>query len=276
MGNQLSGGEQQMLAIGRALMTNPHLLILDEATEGLSPLIRKEIWAVLARLKAAGQAILVIDKYLQELTRVADRHTFIEKGAAAGGATMPPWPPSPACGTATWGLKMTDYAREYDVAAAIPAFMQILADWGTRGAEARAQLFCGWARRLDLAYGASPDETLDLFAPPTQAKAPPLLVFLHGGFWRRLHKNDFAWFARPWLDAGVAVAIVNYGLARPRRSTRSSPRPGAAWPGCGMRRRHTAMIAVAWWCRGIRPADSSPPWRSPPTGQVSTRRCPAT
>ena len=80
MGNQLSGGEQQMLAIGRALMTNPHLLILDEATEGLSPLIRKEIWAVLARLKATGQAILVIDKYLQELTRVADRHTFIEKG----------------------------------------------------------------------------------------------------------------------------------------------------------------------------------------------------
>ena len=134
MGNQLSGGEQQMLAIGRALMTNPHLLILDEATEGLSPLIRKEIWAVLARLKAAGQAILVIDKYLQELTRVADRHTFIEKGAAAGRATMPHWPPSPACGTATWGLKMTDYAREYDVAAAIPAFMQILADWGRRGA----------------------------------------------------------------------------------------------------------------------------------------------
>ena len=80
MGNQLSGGEQQMLAIGRALMTNPHLLILDEATEGISPLIRKEIWSVLGRLKTAGQAILVIDKYLSELMRVADRHCFIEKG----------------------------------------------------------------------------------------------------------------------------------------------------------------------------------------------------
>jgi branched-chain amino acid transport system ATP-binding protein len=80
LGCQLSGGEQQMLAVGRALMTNPHLLVLDEATEGLSPLIRRELWNVLARLKAAGQAILVIDKYLDELLRVADRHTFIEKG----------------------------------------------------------------------------------------------------------------------------------------------------------------------------------------------------
>jgi branched-chain amino acid transport system ATP-binding protein len=80
MGNQLSGGEQQMLAIGRALMTNPHLLILDEATEGISPLIRREIWQVLGRLKHNGQAILVIDKYLNELMRVADHHAFIEKG----------------------------------------------------------------------------------------------------------------------------------------------------------------------------------------------------
>lgn len=80
MGNELSGGEQQMLAIGRALMTNPHLLILDEATEGLSPLVRKEIWQVLARLKAEGQTILVIDKHLKEIQRVADRHIFIEKG----------------------------------------------------------------------------------------------------------------------------------------------------------------------------------------------------
>lgn len=82
MGNQLSGGEQQMLAIGRALMTNPHLLILDEATEGLSPMIRREIWQVLAQLKQDGQSILVIDKYLNELLRVADRHTFIEKGGS--------------------------------------------------------------------------------------------------------------------------------------------------------------------------------------------------
>jgi len=80
MGNQLSGGEQQMLAVGRALMTNPRLLILDEATEGLAPLIRAEIWRVLAALKQAGQAILVIDKNVEALSRVADRHYILEKG----------------------------------------------------------------------------------------------------------------------------------------------------------------------------------------------------
>jgi branched-chain amino acid transport system ATP-binding protein len=80
MGNQLSGGEQQMLAIGRALMTNPRLLILDEATEGLAPLIRAEIWQCLSQLKAAGQSILVIDKNVEALTRIADRHYLIERG----------------------------------------------------------------------------------------------------------------------------------------------------------------------------------------------------
>jgi branched-chain amino acid transport system ATP-binding protein len=80
MGNQLSGGEQQMLAVGRALMTNPRLLILDEATEGLAPLIRAEIWRCLARLKALGLAILVIDKNVGVLMRVADRHFLIERG----------------------------------------------------------------------------------------------------------------------------------------------------------------------------------------------------
>jgi branched-chain amino acid transport system ATP-binding protein len=80
MGNQLSGGEQQMLAIGRALMTNPRLLILDEATEGLAPLIRAEIWQCLSQLKAAGQSILVIDKNVETLTRIADRHYLIERG----------------------------------------------------------------------------------------------------------------------------------------------------------------------------------------------------
>ena len=83
MGNQLSGGEQQMLAIGRALVTNPHLLILDEATEGLAPLIREEIWKCLARLRAAGQTILVIDKYIERLVELADRHTIIERGRVA-------------------------------------------------------------------------------------------------------------------------------------------------------------------------------------------------
>jgi branched-chain amino acid transport system ATP-binding protein len=80
MGNQLSGGEQQMLAIGRALMTNPRLLILDEATEGLAPLVREEIWNCLTRLKAEGQAILVIDKNVAKLVQIADRHYLIERG----------------------------------------------------------------------------------------------------------------------------------------------------------------------------------------------------
>ena len=83
LGSQLSGGEQQMLAIGRALMTNPKLLILDEATEGLAPLIRAEIWACLARLKGEGQAILVIDKNVDALARLADRHVILEKGRVA-------------------------------------------------------------------------------------------------------------------------------------------------------------------------------------------------
>ena len=82
MGNLLSGGEQQMLAVGRALMTNPDLLILDEATEGLAPLIRQEIWSVLSKLKSDGQSILVIDKNVSDLARIADRHFVIEKGAA--------------------------------------------------------------------------------------------------------------------------------------------------------------------------------------------------
>jgi branched-chain amino acid transport system ATP-binding protein len=80
LGNQLSGGEQQMLAIGRALMTNPRLLILDEATEGLAPLVRAEIYASIERLKAAGMAILLIDKDVRALSRIADRHYVLEKG----------------------------------------------------------------------------------------------------------------------------------------------------------------------------------------------------
>src|SRR4029077_240633 len=74
------GGEQQMLAIGRGLMTNPKLLILDEATAGLAPLVRAEIWACLSRLKAEGQAILLVDKHLEALLKLADRHVVIEKG----------------------------------------------------------------------------------------------------------------------------------------------------------------------------------------------------
>ncbi|MDH4173660.1 MAG: ABC transporter ATP-binding protein [Betaproteobacteria bacterium] len=79
-GNQLSGGEQQMLAIGRALMTNPKLLILDEATEGLAPLVRADIYRSIERLKAEGLSLLVIDKDVRALTRIADRHYVLEKG----------------------------------------------------------------------------------------------------------------------------------------------------------------------------------------------------
>ena len=80
LGSDLSGGEQQMLAIGRALMTNPKLLILDEATEGLAPLVRLEIWRCLERLKSTGLAMIVIDKHIGSLMRLADRHVILEKG----------------------------------------------------------------------------------------------------------------------------------------------------------------------------------------------------
>ena len=80
MGNLLSGGEQQMLAIGRALMTNPKLLILDEATEGLAPIVRQEIWACIEKLKKEGIAILIIDKNIRDLTKISDKHFIIEKG----------------------------------------------------------------------------------------------------------------------------------------------------------------------------------------------------
>ena len=83
LGNQLSGGEQQMLAIGRALVTNPRLLILDEATEGLAPLIREDIWRCLKQLRESGQTLLVIDKYVNRLVDIADHHLVLERGQVA-------------------------------------------------------------------------------------------------------------------------------------------------------------------------------------------------
>jgi branched-chain amino acid transport system ATP-binding protein len=83
LGNQLSGGEQQMLAIGRALVTNPMLLILDEATEGLAPLVREEIWRALAQRREAGLAMIVIDKYVHRLVAIGDHHVIVEKGRVA-------------------------------------------------------------------------------------------------------------------------------------------------------------------------------------------------
>jgi branched-chain amino acid transport system ATP-binding protein len=87
LGSQLSGGEQQMLAVGRALMTNPGLLILDEATEGLAPLVRNQIWDCLKTLKSEGQAILVVDKNVEALSRFADRHVIIERGRVVWAGT---------------------------------------------------------------------------------------------------------------------------------------------------------------------------------------------
>ena len=87
LGANLSGGEQQMLAIGRALMTNPRLLILDEATEGLAPLIRQEIWDCLARLKVGGQTIIAIDKNIGSLLKLADKHHIVEKGRVVWGGS---------------------------------------------------------------------------------------------------------------------------------------------------------------------------------------------
>ena len=87
MGNLLSGGEQQMLAIGRALMTNPRLLVLDEATEGLAPLIREKIWAALADIRKSGLSILVVDKNLKDLLKLADRHFIVEKGQVVWSGT---------------------------------------------------------------------------------------------------------------------------------------------------------------------------------------------
>jgi branched-chain amino acid transport system ATP-binding protein len=87
MGDQLSGGEQQMLSIGRALMTNPRLLVLDEATEGLAPIARDRIWRVLEELKRSRQAILVIDKNLDAMRRLADRHHILEKGRVVWSGT---------------------------------------------------------------------------------------------------------------------------------------------------------------------------------------------
>ena len=95
-GDQLSGGEQQMLAIGRALMTNPKLLVVDEATEGLAPLIRAEIWACLAGLKASGESILVIDKNIGALLRIADRHAVLEKGRVVWRGTSAEFRANPA------------------------------------------------------------------------------------------------------------------------------------------------------------------------------------
>lgn len=122
----------------------------------------------------------------------------------------------------------TDFAREYDVSCRVPDFAGSLADWGRRGAAARI-LHPGLC---DLRYGPSAAETLDLFLPPsTSSKPSALLVFIHGGFWRRLHKDDFSWIATPYLARDIAVAVVNYGLApsTPLEEITAQTRRSLAW-----------------------------------------------
>ena len=104
MGNQLSGGEQQMLAIARALVTNPRLLILDEATEGLAPLVREEVWRVLSLLRRAGHAMLVIDKYVDRLIAIADRQVIIEKGRVVWSGSSHELAAQPSVSTRYLGL----------------------------------------------------------------------------------------------------------------------------------------------------------------------------
>jgi branched-chain amino acid transport system ATP-binding protein len=98
LAGRLSGGEQQMLAIGRALMANPELLVVDEATEGLAPLVREEVWRCVRALKDAGQALLLIDKHVERLVAVADRHTIVERGRAVWSGDSP----SLAADTSLW------------------------------------------------------------------------------------------------------------------------------------------------------------------------------
>jgi len=102
-----------------------------------------------------------------------------------------------------------DFAREYDVAAGLPAFATILSTWSRQARIVRSQLI----GQLDLAYGPTAAERLDFFPAAITAGLPPLLVFLHGGFWRRLDKDDFSWVAPSYTAAGIAVAVINYGLA---------------------------------------------------------------
>lgn len=104
----------------------------------------------------------------------------------------------------------TDFASEYDVSSRVPDFAGSLAAWRVRSTAARVT----HPGLLNLRYGDDEAETLDLFLPPeVESQRVPLLVFIHGGFWRRLHKDDFSWIATPYIANGVAVAVVNYGLA---------------------------------------------------------------
>lgn len=122
----------------------------------------------------------------------------------------------------------TDFAREYDVSGRVPDFAGSLAEWAARAGFARAT----HPGLLDLRYGETEAETLDLFLPERKVEGgQPLLVFIHGGFWRRLDKSDFSWIAPPYLERGIAVALVNYGLApaTPLEEIVAQTRRSIAW-----------------------------------------------
>ena len=140
------------------------------------------------------------------------------------------------------------YDREYNVRAALPEHPQIFARWAERGAMTRRLRAC----LSDLPYGETPAERLDYF--PTQREAAPLLVFIHGGYWRSLDKSDFSWLAPPFVQHGIALALLNYGLAPQTRSKTWCASSCARWRGCTATATAWASIPSASSSPGTRPA----------------------
>eukprot|EP01042_Synura_sphagnicola_P011937 gene11937-15211_t len=184
-----------MLAIGRALMTNPYLLILDEATEGLAPLIREEIWSCLKSLREYGLTIIIIDKYIKRLIGFADRHTILEKGKVVwqGDSTQ-------------LAAQPEDCEAGYNLKAAFPDFPQVLQVWQNATAAIRPTLLSD----ADIAYGSAPLQGFDFYRADGSQR--PLLIFIHGGYWRSLDKSDHSFIAPPFTQAGFCVVVVNYAL----------------------------------------------------------------
>lgn len=222
-GNQLSGGEQQMLAFARALMINPSVLILDEATEGLAPLIREEIWRGLTILKGKGQTILVIDKNLDALLRIGDYHHIMEKGRVVWSGNSEQLARDESLKTRYLGVSAKNIIRrnakfrgytadqlqaQYSVREAIPNHLEIFDDWQKTSAEYRSK-----ARvEFNISYGKTERQKLDLFLPDKAYVKPPLLIFIHGGYWQAMNKDYFSFIAKEINRCGTAVAILNYNL----------------------------------------------------------------
>ncbi len=222
-GNQLSGGEQQMLAFARALMINPSVLILDEATEGLAPLVREEIWRGLTILKGKGQTILVIDKNLDALLRIGDHHHIMEKGKIVWSGNSEQLARDDSLKARYLGVSekskintsamyrgytAVQLQAQYSPRDAVSDHLQIFAYWQKASeayrAEARAE--------FNLRYGETERQKLDLFLPDKSFENPPLFIFIHGGYWQAMSKDSFSFIAKELNQHGAAVAILNYDL----------------------------------------------------------------